>query len=78
MRGCDGVKARKIVVKILDTICILLVSMVFLLPFIWMLLTAIKTDVEAIRIPIQWFPKQIQWGKLCAGLGFGSILTIFA
>lgn len=74
MRGCDGVKARKIVVKILDTICILLVSMFFLLPFIWMLLTAIKTDVEAIRIPIQWFPKQIQWENFAQAWDSGPFL----
>jgi len=52
---------KKRVCKALDTLALLVVSAIFLLPFIWMLLTSVKTEVEAIRMPIQWFAKEIQW-----------------
>ena len=32
-----------------------------MIPFVWMFLTSIKTYEEAIRIPLQMFPKEIQW-----------------
>ncbi|AMV69489.1 N-Acetyl-D-glucosamine ABC transport system, permease protein 2 [Pediococcus damnosus] len=34
---------------------------VMLLPFIWMLVTSLKTPAEAIVIPKMWLPKTLQW-----------------
>ena len=36
-------------------------ALIMLIPFVWMFLTSIKTYEEAIRIPLQMFPKEIQW-----------------
>ena len=47
--------------RLADVIGLCVVSAIFLLPFVWMLLTSVKTPVEAIRIPIQWFPSVLQW-----------------
>jgi ABC-type glycerol-3-phosphate transport system permease component len=32
-------------------------------PFVWMILTALKTQEEALRVPITWFPSVPQWGN---------------
>lgn len=54
-------KLKKNIKKVVDTLGLLVVSAIFLLPFVWMLLTSVKTEIEAIRMPIQWFAKKMQW-----------------
>ncbi|WP_412989306.1 carbohydrate ABC transporter permease [Pediococcus siamensis] len=39
-----------------------------LLPFIWMLLTSLKTPAEALSIPLVWFPKILRWGNYVQAL----------
>lgn len=34
-----------------------------IMPFAWMLLTSIKTQPEAMKVPIVWFPKTPQWSN---------------
>lgn len=36
-------------------------ALVMMFPFIWMLLTSLKTLPEAISIPPQWLPSEAQW-----------------
>ncbi len=36
-------------------------ALVMMFPFIWMLLTSLKTLSEAIAIPPQWLPESPQW-----------------
>ena len=64
-------KIRKNVFKALDYLSLIVISAIFLLPFVWMLLTSIKTDVEAIKIPIQWLPARVQWGNFAAAWASG-------
>lgn len=40
---------------------LLLCALITVSPFIWMLLTSLKTYDESIRIPLVWFPKKLQW-----------------
>lgn len=42
-------------------IVLLIVTVLMIGPFVWMFLTSIKTYEETIRVPIIWFPEQIQW-----------------
>lgn len=67
-------KLKKKIIKTVDLLGLLLVSAVFLLPFIWMLLTSIKTDVEAIKMPIQWLPKTPQWVNFATAWQSGPFL----
>lgn len=64
-------KAKKAALHGLEMLGLCLVSIVFLLPFVWMLLTSVKTDVEAIRIPIQWLPKELRWDNFAAAWASG-------
>ncbi|MGA0108419.1 MAG: carbohydrate ABC transporter permease [Candidatus Nanopelagicales bacterium] len=42
-------------------IVLLIATVLMIGPFVWMFLTSIKTYEETIRVPIIWFPEQIQW-----------------
>lgn len=48
-------------VKKLVHLSLIFFALIMLIPFVWMFLTSIKTYEEAIRIPLQLFPKEIQW-----------------
>ena len=42
-------------------VVLILASITFVGPFIWMFLTSLKTYEETIQVPIVWLPEQIQW-----------------
>ncbi|MGG3308601.1 MULTISPECIES: carbohydrate ABC transporter permease [Paenibacillus] len=49
-----GVDLRKLIV----TIVMFVVSILFLLPFIWMLVTSFKVERDVFVYPIQWIPRE--------------------
>ncbi|KKI90012.1 hypothetical protein WQ54_23055 [Bacillus sp. SA1-12] len=55
--------ALRITLKTLVLIIILLGAFTMLVPFIWMILTSLKTDQNVFTIPIKWFPEEIQWSN---------------
>jgi multiple sugar transport system permease protein len=59
-RGCmaDAINVKKMVV----TIIMFLGSILFLLPFIWMLSTSFKIEADVFKFPIEWIPKR--WNGL--------------
>lgn len=65
---------KRFLIKFVDKLLIVFVCAVFILPFLWMILTSVKTDVEAIRIPIQWLPKQIIWKNYAEAWQSGPFL----
>lgn len=48
---------NKIIRLFIYHIILLIGSVVFALPFVWLITTTIKEDTEIFRIPPQWFPK---------------------
>lgn len=50
-------KTRKLLVHLV----LIVFAIIMVGPFIWMFLTSIKTYEEAIRIPLTFFPAEIQW-----------------
>lgn len=48
-------------VVIYATLC--LVGLVFLIPFFWMVTSALKTQQQIFRYPIEWVPNPIVWGN---------------
>lgn len=42
---------------------LILWAVFMLMPFAWMILTSLKTQKEAMALPIQWFPSVPQWGN---------------
>ena len=50
----------------------------FLAPFAWMVSTALKPDVDAFKIPMQWIPNPFQWDNFTTVLsGATSVLPAF-
>lgn len=40
---------------------LVVLSLLFLLPFIWMISTSLKTDPQVYRVPPVWIPKPVRW-----------------
>ncbi len=66
--------AKKKLMRSVDILGLSITSAIFLLPFVWMILTSIKTDVEAVKIPIQWFPAKVQLGNFIKAWQSGPFL----
>jgi multiple sugar transport system permease protein len=55
-----------------------ILALAFLAPFAWMLSTALKADVDAYKIPMQWIPDPFQWDNFKTVLvGESSVLPAF-
>lgn len=40
---------------------LLLLSVFFMLPWVWMVTTSLKTPLQVVQIPIQWIPNPVMW-----------------
>lgn len=47
---------------------LLILAALFLLPFYWMLNTALKPSNQVFNLPPVWFPNPIQWGNFYEAL----------
>jgi len=55
-----------------------ILAIAFLAPFAWMISTALKPDVDAYKIPMQWIPNPFQWDNFTTVLtGATSVLPAF-
>lgn len=55
-------KRRSRYIQVLVTCVVLIIlAIVFLLPYVWNVLNALKTSSEFASYPIQWLPSQPQW-----------------
>ncbi|PLR76291.1 sugar ABC transporter ATP-binding protein [Bacillus sp. V3-13] len=60
----DTSKPRKIVVKKMITyIALILVSLIMILPFIWMLSASLKAESEIFGFPVKWIPETFHWSN---------------
>ncbi|MCM3267734.1 carbohydrate ABC transporter permease [Paenibacillus elgii] len=42
---------------------LVLVGLLFLLPFVWLVITSLKTDEEIFVVPVRWWPETVQWSN---------------
>lgn len=56
-------RARNIVREISAHIVLLPAAMVFMLPFLWMLSTSLKTDTQLFMYPPVWIPNPLNWAN---------------
>ncbi|MGQ9554800.1 MAG: carbohydrate ABC transporter permease [Anaerolineae bacterium] len=54
---------HKVLPKVITYLILLLGSVGFLLPFIWMLSSSLKTPGEIFIFPPKWLPSSLQWGN---------------
>ncbi|WP_062049864.1 carbohydrate ABC transporter permease [Bacillus sp. JCM 19034] len=52
---------REKTVKLMLTIFMFLLGIIFLLPFIWMISASLKQELEVFTYPIQWIPSEWRW-----------------
>lgn len=49
--------------NVLPHVFLVAVGLLFLVPFIWLVITSLKTDDEIFVVPIRWWPAEVQWGN---------------
>lgn len=58
-------------VRIIASYCVLIMlSLIFLLPFFWMLSTALKLPSDIYKVPLVWIPKPPTLGNVAEGWGY--------
>lgn len=57
-RHSFGYRLRK---SVLPHFFLVLIGLVFLFPFVWLILTSLKTPQEIFQIPMTLFPQELQW-----------------
>jgi multiple sugar transport system permease protein len=58
--------------KIVTTVLMLLLGLLFLLPFLWMISASFKPEVDVFKYPIEWIPKHWQASKNYSDVWFGE------
>ena len=59
-----NVSVSKKVTRLLVTIIIVAVTLVMVIPFVWMLSASFKTEADVMKIPIEWIPKYFYIDKV--------------
>jgi len=54
-------RRRELSGKVFAVALLTLLSILTAVPFVWMIVTAFKTEMETMRIPMQFFPEALQW-----------------
>lgn len=57
---------------VLIHVALVLLSLVFVLPFLWMLTTAVKPIGETLTSPPRWIPSQVLWNNFPDAVFYGS------
>ena len=68
---------RKTVLTVIKYVVLIIGALVMMFPFIWMLLTSLKTLPEAISIPPQWMPETPPVEELRILLESGPLRYVF-
>src|SRR4029078_13150502 len=58
--------------RIVVTVLMLALGLLFLLPFIWMISTSFKPEVDVFKYPIEWIPKNWQVAQNYNDVWFGE------
>lgn len=61
MAGKSRVMNKTLRGKIFSHFILSLVGLLFLIPFLWLLVTSLKTEEEIFAIPIDWWPETLNW-----------------
>ncbi|TBL75181.1 carbohydrate ABC transporter permease [Paenibacillus thalictri] len=67
-------KMIKIAVRVVNLIGLLLLVLIFAMPFAWMLSTSLKTLPETMIFPPNWIPKHFEWSNFAKAWVSGPFL----
>ena len=57
----QGIKKYELRSRIITTIVVALIGMIFVLPLIWMISASLLTDAQVYEYPFQWLPAAPRW-----------------
>jgi ABC-type glycerol-3-phosphate transport system permease component len=63
---------RKRIQIALTHVALILLSVVFLLPLLWMLSTSLKPIGETLTTPPKWIPSEVMWGNFPDAINYNS------
>lgn len=66
-------RRRKRISKLLWTAVISAVSVIMLLPLVWMVSASLKTPTKVFTSPIEWIPRLPQWSNYAAVWSEGAV-----
>lgn len=49
---------------------LILVTIAFMLPFYWMVISALKSKADVFSVPVQWFPTTIHWENFVEAINY--------
>lgn len=64
VRPAHGARLRRRLAPFAKHALLITASLIFLLPFYWMLVSALKTNSQIFARPMQWWPDPVQWSNL--------------
>ncbi|SFS36144.1 carbohydrate ABC transporter membrane protein 2, CUT1 family [Paenibacillus sp. 453mf] len=73
----SGLGAMNSVLKIVNVIGLLILVLIFALPFAWMISTSLKTLPETMIFPPDWIPNNPQWQNFSQAWNSGPFLHYF-
>ncbi|SDX35693.1 carbohydrate ABC transporter membrane protein 2, CUT1 family [Paenibacillus sp. PDC88] len=73
----SGLSAMNSVLKVVNVIGLLILVLIFALPFAWMISTSLKTLPETMIFPPDWIPNNPQWQNFIQAWNSGPFLHYF-
>lgn len=67
-----GIREKLNIWRLLTTILMLFIGLLFILPFIWMISTSFKPEIDVFKYPIEWIPKNWQIAQNYKDVWFGQ------
>ncbi|MGI8485724.1 MAG: carbohydrate ABC transporter permease [Thermomicrobiales bacterium] len=59
-----GVRTKSTEVRwIVISIVMWAIALLFLMPFVWMVVSSLKRDIDVFRLPIRWIPDPLSWAS---------------
>ncbi|MBR2570128.1 MAG: carbohydrate ABC transporter permease [Paenibacillus sp.] len=66
--------ASKSIVRVLNVTAMLVLVAIFVIPFLWMISTSLKSYSETVIFPPKWIPSEIMWSNFAAAWNSGPFL----
>lgn len=65
---------KQTLLKIINIVAAIIIVTIFLFPFIWMIMTSVKTFSETLVFPPRWIPEDFQWDNYLIAWNSGPFL----
>ncbi len=70
LRGVGRSSARRRLVPVVRHALLAGVALLFMLPFYWMVISALKDNTEIFARPIQWWPRSMRWENFGTAMNY--------